>query len=436
MAIIAMRATSAIPHPDADTLRVYTFEAPDQATVQVVANQDHVYETGDVAIIALRGTTLLDGMTIKRTKLRGVLSVGMAMGKTDAEPGTDLSEGRCRPETSLDHEALVKWTSIELLHNVVGDVVAKAELDGEPPPKLEYRAKVKLHGTNCGVQIRRDGAIVAQGRNRTLTIEDDNMGFAAWVLRNKEHFDALVDPKQDLFLFGEWCGAGIQRSVSICEIGRKVFAIFAIQLGDHRAEEARLVTSPEALVALLGAVSEQHEDIFVLPWHGEPVMADFADLEPVAEALNAVVAAVEENDPWVLATFGVNGTGEGIVLYPQLETDLRDEITSLMFKAKGDKHRVRKSKKAVEVDPDVLRSVEAFVATFVTEARLSQGLAEACPERPTMKDMGGFLRWVGQDIKKESQADLDAAALEWKHVGKAVTSAAKTWFVANHMVAN
>ena len=38
MPILAMQATSAHEHPDAQRLRVYTFEAPGQEPVQVVAN--------------------------------------------------------------------------------------------------------------------------------------------------------------------------------------------------------------------------------------------------------------------------------------------------------------------------------------------------------------------------------------------------------------
>lgn len=426
MPIIAMRATSAVEHPDADTLRVYTFEAPGHAPRQIVANQDFTYEVGEVAMVALIGTTLLDGVRIERAKLRGVESLGIAMGPTDAEPGTDLSEGRCEPERSLDEGRLVKWTSIELLHNVLGDVRAKAELAGAAPPTIEYRAKVKLHGTNCGVQILPNGGVVAQGRNQLLTEEKDHMGFAAWVLSNVSLFEALAEADRHLILFGEWCGSGIQSGVSISQIGRKIFAVFAAQIGDHLAEAATLITSPEAIAALVPS----HPDVHVLPWYGEPVKVSFADPAAAAEALNAAVSAVEDNDPWVQEVFGVAGTGEGIVLYPQLASAARDDITALMFKAKGDKHRVRKSKKAVEIDPEVLRSVEAFVETFATEARFEQGLAEACPDPATMKHMGGFLKWVGQDVKKESAADLESASLEWKQVAKPLTTAARKWFMA------
>jgi tRNA-binding EMAP/Myf-like protein len=427
MPIIAMQATSAAEHPNADTLAVYNFEAPGRAAVQIVANQEHVYAVGDVAAIALVGTTLLDGTKIRRAKLRGVESLGMAMGPAAAPSGTDLSEGRCLPEYTLDTGHHLKWTSIELLHNVRGNVVARAELEGEPPPTIGYRAKVKLHGTNSGVQILPDGGVVAQGRNQVLSLDEDNAGFAAWVAQTKAAFETLASADRHLTLFGEWCGAGIQKGVAICGIGRKVFVIFAAQIGNHHAEAATLVTEPNKLAEL----TPKHPDILVLPWHGEAIALDFGAPEAAVATLNAMVEAVESNDPWVQEIFGVAGTGEGLVLYPQIESTQRDDVAALLFKAKGDKHRVRKAKKAVEVAPEVARSVEAFVATFATEARLAQGLAEACPAGASMKQMGAFLKWVSQDVRKESVSDLEAAGLEWGQVAKAITNAARLWFRAN-----
>ena len=77
----------------------------------------------------------------------------------------------------------VAWSSIELLHNVVRALQHLREL-GHPFPVVEYRAKVKLHGSNYGVQIIDDG-IAAQSRTSLLTPEADYKGFAAWVHRHE-----------------------------------------------------------------------------------------------------------------------------------------------------------------------------------------------------------------------------------------------------------
>ncbi|MFK7990445.1 MAG: RNA ligase family protein [Sandaracinaceae bacterium] len=348
------------------------------------------------------------------------------MGVVDEPAGTDLSEGRCQPERAFGKGRVLKWSSIELLHNIKAHVVAQAALEGQSPPTVTYRAKVKLHGTNAAVQVHPDGTVVAQGRNHVLTEASDNLGFAAWVMANYDAFAAVARSGEPLIFYGEWCGPGIQRGVSVTRLDRKVFAVFAAQLGDHHETEATLLIEPDAIAARV----PEHPDVFVLPWYAEPIDVPFDAPETAADTLNRLVAEVEQNDPWVQEVFGIAGTGEGIVLYPQIDSSARGAITALLFKAKGEKHRVRKAKQAVEVDPEVARSVEAFVATFATEGRFAQGVSEVCAGPPAMKDMGAFLRWVGQDVRKESADDLAAAGLEWKQINKAVTAVAKQWFIA------
>jgi hypothetical protein len=77
----------------------------------------------------------------------------------------------------------------------------------------------KLDGTNACVVISDDGAISAQSRNRVITPDNDNAGFAAWVEANKAEL-AKLGPGHH---FGEWWGAGIQRRYSLTE---KRFSLF------------------------------------------------------------------------------------------------------------------------------------------------------------------------------------------------------------------
>ena len=85
---------------------------------------------------------------------------------------------------------MIKYTHIEGFHNIVrtyrkmGDHPEIRRYRLETP--VTFRGSVKLHGTNCGVVLTPD-AIVPQSRNRTLTLDDDNYGFAAYVAREKVH---------------------------------------------------------------------------------------------------------------------------------------------------------------------------------------------------------------------------------------------------------
>src|SRR5690242_12394740 len=93
--------------------------------------------------------------------------------------GGRSSNGAGRDSRGLPMSTHVSWGSIELLHNCIRTLGHLAE-QGQRYPIVEYRAKVKLHGTNCAVQITSDG-IVAQSRTQLLTPGDDYKGFATWV---------------------------------------------------------------------------------------------------------------------------------------------------------------------------------------------------------------------------------------------------------------
>jgi hypothetical protein len=306
----------------------------------------------------------------------------------------------------------VSWGSIELLHNVVRTLTLLAE-QGQAFPVVEYRAKVKLHGTNCAVQITADG-IVTQSRTQLLTPTDDHMGFAKWAHSHAAFWSALP---RGLVVFGEWCGPGIEKGMAITQVKTKQFCVFAIQSGE------RMLYEPAEIAALLpSAPAELH----VLPWEGDAISIDFgsrAELERVAALLTDRVAEIEREDPWVKRTFGISGIGEGLVFYP---TPMDQ---TLMFKAKGEKHRTAGHKAAVQVDATVAASVDEFVALMVTDARLEQGLVTACSGVRDSKLTGAFLSWILADVKKESVAELEASKLTWHQVEKAVQARARKWFL-------
>ncbi len=66
----------------------------------------------------------------------------------------------------------------------------------------------KIDGTNAQVTVLEDGRVLAGSRNRWLTLEQDNFGFARWVA---DHEDELRSGLGVGSHYGEWWGAGIQR---------------------------------------------------------------------------------------------------------------------------------------------------------------------------------------------------------------------------------
>lgn len=77
----------------------------------------------------------------------------------------------------------------------------------------------KLDGTNGQIYITEEGEFHVGSRNRWITPEDDNYGFARWAYENKEELLKL-GPGQH---FGEYWGQGIARKYNMTE---KRFSLF------------------------------------------------------------------------------------------------------------------------------------------------------------------------------------------------------------------
>lgn len=88
-----------------------------------------------------------------------------------------------------------------------------------PRPKRGCVITEKIDGTNAQIVISADGTIRAGSRNRWITPENDNYGFAGWVARNAEELLKLGEGQH----FGEWWGNGIQRGYGLKE---KRFSLF------------------------------------------------------------------------------------------------------------------------------------------------------------------------------------------------------------------
>lgn len=97
----------------------------------------------------------------------------------------------------------------------------------KPFPKLSRWSRdvvitEKIDGTNACVIINEDGSFGGcQSRNKLITPEDDNMGFATWAYSNKEILEKYLGGHGHHF--GEWWGQGIQRRY---DMKQKKFSLF------------------------------------------------------------------------------------------------------------------------------------------------------------------------------------------------------------------
>ncbi len=77
-------------HPDADKLWVTTVDVGSDALLTIVCGAQN-FETGDKVPVATVGSTLPNGMEIKKAKLRGVVSMGMNCSAAELGMGSDQS---------------------------------------------------------------------------------------------------------------------------------------------------------------------------------------------------------------------------------------------------------------------------------------------------------------------------------------------------------
>lgn len=313
---------------------------------------------------------------------------------------------------------------------------------------VTYRCKVKLHGTNAAVQVHPDGTLVPQSRTNTLTGGNDNAGFAKWVMSQQDAWRGPLEltAAPGWIVYGEWCGPGIQKGVALAEIPRRIFAVFAARLLD---DSDRLIVEPDELALLVRGVA----DAYILPWYDQPAgpcldtriackidvnwRATDEDVTKAIAPINDWIMAIEANDPWVEYTFGVKGTGEGLVFYPHSTPHLGwENFQNLTFKAKGEAHKNIKTAAPVQVNAETVANVDSFVELVLTTARLEQGARSVggfdLTQGMTTYDMkltGKFVAWCLADVQKETQDELEASKLDWKQVQKPLSDKARAWYL-------
>lgn len=96
-----------------------------------------------------------------------------------------------------------------------------------PYPKMarlsrECYVLEKIDGTNASIHILDDGQFLVGSRNRWITPESDNYGFAKWAYGHKDELMTLGPGRH----FGEWFGLGIQRGYGLSE---RRFSLFNVQ---------------------------------------------------------------------------------------------------------------------------------------------------------------------------------------------------------------
>jgi hypothetical protein len=351
---------------------------------------------------------------------------------------------------------MLKFPSIDQFRHAVATVKRAAEYHGKPLPVIEYEGRIKLHGTNAGIHVNIDtGKVTAQSRERSLTVNSDNYGFAAFVARNeaailahvKPWFEGFIgaeeaDEVRGVTIYGEWIGPGIQKNVGIAQLPERQFVVFSIayddtiKQNDDGSTDAIFYNIPEAAGTLFDIPGfKMITDVPVIK-----LSIDFSRPDEVVETLQKLTQEVEDNCPYA-KLYDIDGIGEGLVWSPSVMSlfildDLMPEekFHRIWFKTKGEKHGNKGTNNTVKVavTAEKIEDFTALCSQLLPEWRLEQGfnaLPTDSSAQPARTQTGAFLKWVTTDVYKEELDTILASEFEWKVVAQELSKRARIWFL-------
>lgn len=348
-----------------------------------------------------------------------------------------------------------KFPSIDQFRHVVAHVRHRAQFVGldenEEPiydttrqlPTVTFNGTVKLHGSNAAISFKYpEGNWETQSRERVLSLEEDNLGFHAFVSSLdskilsdlKQYCERIVENQaidmmgvEFITIFGEWCGKRVNGKTGIGQLDNCLF-IFKIVVGMRGGTREFWIDGAELASLWNAGHPDRFPFYFIKDFKQFSIDIDFNAPENYLEALEQMTLEVENQCP-VAASFGITGIGEGIVWESKTQ-----QFGTMNFKTKGVKHKGTKNARLVTVDPEIMASTQAFVEAVLTESRLQQGAdfirqmnkGKLYPESTT-----DFIKWIGADVLKEEADSLKASGLDRKDVMKSVNRAASSWFKQN-----
>lgn len=344
----------------------------------------------------------------------------------------------------------IKFPSIGQFRDAIKQVKSACAYHNVPLPTVDFRGTVKLHGTNAAVMIAHDGTWHCQSRERIITPQDDNAGFAAWVYGNKDYWDrvaatlntAILSDEETVQVYGEWCGGNIQKNVGLSYLP-KIFVIFGIRFGNDAESTAwQDINKWKHLFFGHYETPKPSNLHFADDFPTYNVTIDFNSPTLVQNQLVEITEAVEKDCP-VARYFLPDSTdeliGEGVVWEVDRNGDfelpdvLDNTFSGIRFKVKGSRHSASKVKTIAPVDVEKVKSIDAFVEYACTQNRLEQGLTKLTEMGldHSTKSTGDYLRWIMQDILKEELETMTASGIEPKDVNGQIARKARDFFMNN-----
>lgn len=338
----------------------------------------------------------------------------------------------------------VKWPSIEQFRSVVRDVQNKAQFVGLAEdgtaimnrqavlPALTFEGTVKLHGTNAAVGVFKE-QVWFQSRERIITPENDNAGFAMFAVGRTNMFKEIANKavqhfgtnEKPVLIFGEWCGGNIQKGVAISQLP-KMFVVFGIASVEDDGKKAYLKRQD---VSNCVTSDETIKSIYDFQTFTKTI--DFENPHESVNEINAITDAVENECP-VGKALGVSGIGEGVV-WRCIDEGYED--SRFWFKAKGEKHSKSKVKTLATVDVERINNLNELAAKLAHNGRLEQMAQQVFDTlnggQVDAKKTGEFIKAVMQDIFKEELDTISASGFTGKDLNSPVAKLCRDWMFQN-----
>lgn len=340
----------------------------------------------------------------------------------------------------------VSFPKINQMREVIKNISEHVRYEGRDPatgvaifnytktlPVVTFRQTVKLHGTNASVIFDKDlDNYIIQSRNRVISIESDNAGFATFVESRIDEFKsiakAVFEKYQDdesvhrVAIYGEFAGENIQKGVALQELP-KSFYVFDIQtLTDD--DEKTIRCSDDDFLDRHDLYNNDKHIYSITQFYNKAIELDLNAPDAIIETLLEECANVENECP-VAKQLGVSGIGEGIVL-----KTIVDGIT-YRFKVKGEKHSQSKVQKLVaNVDDIVVESMTKFVEDTVTDNRVQQGIDYLKEQGLELspKSTGPFMKWIINDINTEERDIIIKEQYDIKALNSMLSCRARSLF--------
>lgn len=338
---------------------------------------------------------------------------------------------------------MIKFPSIVQYRQSIKNVQSWASYHNIKIPTLVVEGTVKVHGTNAGlVRPVGGGDIVAQSRERELSIESDNAGFALWVEANKDSLQKLFDEIERVTkptagfvqVFGEWAGGNIQSGVGVNGLP-KFLMVFGIRISEDA--EPQVWEPREVYDAVFGAWT--HPDVYhKYQFKNWELTIDFVNPALVQNEMVELTDQVERDCP-VARFFKPDAepdtlVGEGIVWTLKNRGEYEGhQLPHLVWKVKGSAHSVSKVKTTAMVDVEKAKSAADFIEYAVTDNRLKQmfdkmgELGHPIDQTQT----GTYIKLVQADVLKEETDTLVASLLEVRDVAGLIARRAKDFWFEN-----